>query len=165
MINLQNLEVNDDILIYVDTTSVDIPYDSNTFLFGFKNGFTHVWSYVVPQIIIQNTRYTKFSITLVNIDEEDLEAGLISMSPDGNWDYKLWATPEVTLDPAFGYILDEGQAYLDGIIPEMQTITYISDNEAERNIVYLTRNESICTIWSTNPDIWQLAAQKWNECN
>ena len=38
MINLQNLQTNDDILIYVNTLDADIPYTSNLFLFGFKNG-------------------------------------------------------------------------------------------------------------------------------
>jgi hypothetical protein len=165
MINLQNLAVNDNIIIYVNTLDADIPFDSNTFLFGFKNGFTHVWTYVVPTIIIQNTRYTKFSITLVNIASEDPDAGLIMMSPEGNWDYKLWATPELTLSPDFGYVIDEGQAYLENTVDEIQNIVYISDNEPERNIVYLTRDESACNKWNTDTDQWNFAVQKWNECN
>jgi len=137
MINLINRQVNDEIIIYVNTIDPDIPYDSNTFLFGFKNGFTHKWSYVVPQIVKQNTRYTQFSITLVTPQQEDGEAGLIHMSPNGNWDYKLWATEDVTLDPMFGHILDEGQAYLESC-DESVEITYISNNENDKSIVYLS---------------------------
>jgi hypothetical protein len=66
MINLRNLTNNDDIIIYVNTLSADIPYDSDLFLFGFKNGFTNTWTYVMPQIVTQNSRYIRFSIQLVN---------------------------------------------------------------------------------------------------
>jgi len=137
MINLINRQVNSDIIIYVNTMDPDIPYISNNFLFGFKNGFTHKWSYVVPQIVKQNTRYTQFEITLVIPSQEDGEAGLLHLSPDGNFDYKLWAIDEVTLDPMFGYVLDEGQAYLESC-EESVEITYISDNENDKSIVYLS---------------------------
>jgi len=165
MINLRNLAVNTDIIIYVNTTDADIPFDTNTFLFGFKGGFTNVYTYVVPTIVKQNTRYTQFSIELVTIGNEDPENGKVVISPDGNYDYKLWATDGITLDPYSGYIIDEGQMYLDGTAEEMETITYISDNDPERNVVYLTRNESVCNKWNTDPDQWNLAVQKWNECS
>ena len=165
MINLRNLSVNTDIIIYVNTQDPDIPFDSNTFLFGFKGGFTNVYTYVVPTIVKQNTRYTQFAIELVAVGNEDPENGKVVISPDGNYDYKLWATEDVTLDPYNGWILDSGQMYLDGSAEEMQTITYISDNDPERNVVYLTRTESVCNKWSTDPDQWNLAVQKWSECN
>jgi hypothetical protein len=165
MINLRNLSINDEIIVYVNTEDADIPFDSNTFLFGFKGGFTNVWTYVVPNIVRQNTRYTQFEIELVTAGNEDPEDGQVVLSPDGNYDYKLWATDGVTLDPYGAYLLDEGQAYLDNMVSEMTTITYISDNDPERNIVYLTRTESVCNKWSTDPDAWNLAVQLWNECN
>lgn len=165
MINLQNLQANDDILIYVNTLDADIPYTSNLFLFGFKNGFTNRWTYVMPEILVQNTRYTKFRITLVHPDDQDPENALVSMSPDGNWDYKLWAIDEPTLSPDFGYVLDEGQMYLDGTSNEVNTVTYYSDNEAEENVVYLTNDYVQCTKWNTAPDLWQFAVQKWDECS
>jgi len=165
MINLKNLSVNTDIIIYVNTMDADIPFDTNTFLFGFKGGFTNTWTYVVPTIVKQNTRYTQFAIELVAIGNEDPEDSKVVISPDGNYDYKLWETDGVTLDPFSAYLLDEGQMYLDGTAEEMQTITYISDNDPERNIVYLTRTESVCNKWNTDPDAWNLAVQKWNECN
>jgi len=165
MINLRNLSINTDIIVYVNTQDADIPFDSNTFLFGFKGGFTNVYTYVVPKIVKQNTRYTQFEIELVTVGNEDPENGKVFLSPSGNYDYKLWATETVTLDPFSGFILDEGQMFLDGNSDEMQTITYISDNDPERNIVYLTRTESVCNLWNTDPDTWNLAVQKWNECN
>jgi len=185
MINLINRQVNDDIIIYVNTMDPDIPYDSNNFLFGFKNGFTHEWTYVMPQIVKQNTRYTQFGIVLVTTDEEDQESGFVHMNPSGNWDYRLWAIDEPTLDPSFGYLLDEGQAYLEGC-SESPEIVYLSDNETDLSIVYLTRDCSICPtwdddpdewnldddywncelvdcpVWSTDPDLWQFAAENWN---
>lgn len=143
MINLTNRQVNNDIIIYVNTMDADIPYDNNTFLFGFKNGFTHKWSYVVPRIVKQNSRYTQFEIELVIPNEEDGEAGYLHLSPSGNYDYKLWATPEITLSPDFGHILDEGQAYLESC-DESENIVYVSDNENAKAIVYLTPlNENI----------------------
>lgn len=165
MINLTNLEVNDEILIYVNTMDSDIPYDTNNFLFGFKGGFTNVWTFVIPEIVTQNTRYTKFSITLVPSSQEDPANSLVTLGPEGNFDYKLWAIDQLTLDPAYGYLIDEGQAYLEDKGNEMETITYISNNEAEKNIVYLTRSEEDCLVWNKAADLWQLANTKWNDCN
>ena len=162
MINLLNLTNNNDIIIYVNTLDPDIPYTSNNFLFGFKNGFTNTWTYVMPQIVTQNARYTRFSIELVQQQSlVDAENGIIRLSPSGNYDYKLWAIDEPTLDPFDGYVLEEGQMYLENTIPETATITYISDNDAERNVVYLTRDESSCARWNST-DIWAYSTFIWN---
>ncbi|MFZ9242267.1 MAG: hypothetical protein ACO295_03565 [Sediminibacterium sp.] len=162
MINLQNLTVNDDIIIYVNTLDADIPYTTNNFLFGFKNGFTNVWTYVMPLIVTQNTRYTRFSIELVQQQAlVDAENGVIQLGPSGNFDYKLWAIDAPTLDPYNGYLLEEGQMYLENVVPETIDITYISDNDPERNIVYLTRDESNCATWSST-DIWIFSTFTWN---
>jgi hypothetical protein len=165
MINLQNLGTNGNIIIYVNTLDADIPFDSNLFLFGFKSGFGNEWFYVIPNIVIQNTRYTKFSIELVNIVDEDPENGMVALYPAGNFDYKLWAIEDITLDPSNGYILDKGQAYVEPCIAEVDTVVYISDNEAERNIVYVDVQCGECIKWSTTPDKWNLAVQLWNDCN
>lgn len=166
MINLLNLTNNTDIIIYVNTLDPDIPYTTNNFLFGFKNGFTNTWTYVMPQIEVQNSRYTRFGIELVPLPTQvDAENGIVMLSPSGNWDYKLWAIDEPTLDPFNGYVIEEGQMYLENTIPETQNVTYISDNDPERNIVYLTRTESVCNQWNTDTDGWNIAVQLWNECN
>ena len=47
--------------------------------------------------------------------------------------------------------------YLDGTSNEVNTVTYISDNEAEENVVYLTNNETDCLKWNSAPDLWQFA--------
>jgi hypothetical protein len=161
MINLLNLTNNNDIIIYVNTLDPDIPYSTNNFLFGFKNGFTNTWTYVMPQIVTQNARYTRFSIELVQQQAlVDAENGIIRLSPSGNWDYKLWAIDAPTLDPYDGYVIEEGQMYLENTIPENATITYISDNDPSRNIVYLTRDESSCARWSST-DIWRFSNFTW----
>lgn len=165
MINLQNIHYNDDILVYINTMDPDIPYTSNLFLFGFKNGFTHKWTYVIPDILVQNTRYTKFGLDLVKLIDQDAENGKITLSPDGNWDYKLWAIDTATLDPAYGYLIDEGQMYLDGTSDEVNSVVYISDNEAEENVVYLTNNDTVCLQWNTAPDLWQFTVSQWNQCS
>lgn len=162
MINLQNLSNNDDIIIYVNTLDADIPYNSNNYLFGFKNGFTNVWTYVMPTVVVQNSRYIRLSIQLVaNAALADPENGIVQLGPQGNFDYKFWAIDTPTLDPYDGYLLDKGQMYLENILPEEPTIVYVSDNDPERNVVYLTRDESDCPTW-TLVDIWQYSNYLWS---
>lgn len=165
MINLTQTALNDSIYIYVDTTSADIPFVSPSFLFGFKNSFTNQWFYVVPSIVTQNSRYTVFSVDVTNPDDEDPIDAKISLSPTGNWIYKLWATDSPTLDPDLGYLLDEGQMQLEGCTQENVIVNYISDNDSSEATVYLTRDCSQCVVWSTCPDNWNLFVMKWNECN
>ncbi len=165
MINLQNLQTNN-IIIYVNVADVEINpyYDTDLFLFGFKNGFSRQWSYVIPNIVTSNTRYTEFEIELTVIAAEDPENGLVNLSPSGNWDYKLWAIEEITLDPSLGVLIDKGQMYLENATAENPNVVYLSDNDSDKNIVYLTRTENTCAIWSTFPDYWNLTPLIWNEC-
>jgi hypothetical protein len=165
MINLTQTAFNDNIYIYVDTTSVDIPFENPSFLFGFKNSFTNHWVYVVPTIITQNSRYTVFGVNSTNPDIEDPLDAKVALSPAGNWTYKLWATDTPTLDPQLGYLLDEGQMQLDACKDETLTVSYVSDNDSAQSTVYLTRDCSQCLVWSTVPDNWNLLVAKWNECN
>lgn len=165
MINLQNLDTNN-IIIYVNVADVEInPYSgSDLFLFGFKNGFSRQWSYVIPNIVTSNSRYTEFEIELTTIAAEDPENGLVNLSPSGNWDYKLWAIDEITLDPSLGVLIDKGQMYLENVNAEVPNIVYISDNDSDKNIVYLTRSETTCAVWSTFPDIYNQTSLVWDEC-
>ena len=165
MINLQNLETNS-IIIYVNVDDVEInPYaGSDLFLFGFKNGFSRQYAYVIPNIVTSNSRYTEFSISLTTIAAEDPENGLVNLSPSGNWDYKLYAIDEVTLDPSTGVLIDKGQAFLENVAAEVPNIVYISSNDGDQNIVYLTRSETACAVWSTFPDVWNLTPLIWSEC-
>lgn len=165
MINLQNLDTNN-IIIYVNVADVEInPYfDSDLFLFGFKNGFSRQWSYVIPNIVTSNSRYTEFEIELTVLVNEDPENGLVSLSPSGNWDYKLWAIDEITLDPSLGVLIDKGQMYLENVTAEIPSIVYLSDNDSDKNIVYLTRSETTCAIWSTFPDVYNQTSLYWDQC-
>jgi hypothetical protein len=165
VINLQNLDTNN-IIIYVNVADVEInPYSgSDLFLFGFKNGFSRQWSYVIPNIVTSNSRYTEFEIELTTIAAEDPENGLVNLSPSGNWDYKLWAIDEITLDPSLGVLIDKGQMYLENVNAEVPNIVYISDNDSDKNIVYLTRSETTCAVWSTFPDVYNQTSLVWDEC-
>lgn len=165
MINLQNLETNS-IIIYVNVSDAEInPYaGSNLFLFGFKNGFSRQFAHVIPNIVTSNSRYTEFSIGLTTIAAEDPENGLVNLSPSGNWDYKLYAIDEVTLDPSTGVIIDKGQAFLENVAAEVPNVVYISSNDGDQNIVYLTRSETTCAIWSTFPDVYNQTPLFWDGC-
>ena len=165
MINLNNLQSNN-IIIYVNVDDVEINpyYGSGLFLFGFKNGFSRQYSYVIPNIVTSNSRYTEFEIELTVTANEDPENGFVTLSPSGNWDYKLWAIDEVTLDPSFGVLIDKGQMYLENVAAESPNIVYLSDNDSDKNIVYLTRTETSCAVWSTFPDDWNLTPLIWSQC-
>lgn len=165
MINLTQTALNDNIYIYVDTTSADIPFENPSFLFEFKNSFTNRQFYVVPSVVTQNARYTVFSVNCTNPDIEDPLDAKISLFPTGNWTYKLWATDSPTLDPDYGYLLDEGQMQLEGCVDENAMISYVSSNDSSQGTVYLTRDCSQCIVWSTCPDNFNLLVTKWNECN
>jgi len=165
MINLTQNTVNNDIYVYVNTMDPSIPWEDPSFLFGFKNSYNNQWSYVVPSIISQNSRFTVFGITTTSIDQEDPIDGSVALFPSGNWTYKLWATDEPTLDPDFGELLDEGQMQLVACVDETAFISYVGDNDSSKATVYLTRDCSGCLVWSTCPDIFSLVVVKWNECN
>jgi len=165
VINLNNLQTNN-IIIYVNVDDVEINpfYGSGLFLFGFKNGFSRQWSYVIPNIVTSNSRYTEFEIEVTAV-EEDPENGLVILSPSGNWDYKLWAIDEITLDPSFGVLIDKGQMYLENVTAEIPSIIYLSDNDSDRNIVYLSRNENTeCVEWSTFSELWNASPLIWGDC-
>lgn len=164
MINLVNPGNNVNIILYINTLDPDLPYNSNLFLFGFKNGFSNKWTYVMPVVEQQNARYVRFSINLVQQQAMvDAFSASIQLSPSGNWDYRLWSIESATLDPASGYLLDEGQMYLENTQPESVDVVYISDNDPERNVIYLTRDDSQCATWAST-DIWKFSTFTWN-CN
>lgn len=165
MINLAQKTVNNEIYLYINTFDDNIPFDNPSYLFGFKNSYDNNWTFVIPDTIVRNYRYIRFSIELTNHDAEDPLMGSVAMAPSGNWTYKLWANNEATLDPGFGYLLDEGQMQLVDNGPEIVTVSYISDNDSAESTVYLTRDPSECLKWNTTPDIFSLTVVKWNECN
>jgi len=164
VINLQNLQPNS-IIIYVNTTSVqNNPWGTNNFLFSFTNGFAREPITVMPNIVRQNSRYTEFEITLTTVPNEDRLNGLVALGPWGNWDYTLWAINAPSLDPEPGVPINRGQMFLENGIKEIPDVTYISDNEDSKSIVYLTRTPNECAVWNTFPDIWNLSPLVWGDC-
>ena len=164
MINLTNLQ-NNEIIIYVNTLAVENnPWQSNNFLFVFTNGFAREPISVVPTIITQNTRYTKFEIQLVDAVSQNRLNGQVALRESGNWDYELWAINTPSLDPSPGVLINRGQMYLDNGTKEIPDVTYISDNEDSQSVVYLTRTPNECAIWNTFPDVWNLSPLEWGEC-
>lgn len=162
MINLKNLDSN--VFIIYDALNLN-PFNSQYYLIGFKNGFTREWTYVIPTVLQQNTRFTKFEVTLTIPTAADPENGMINLYPMGNYDFVLYGTGIPNeMDPENGELLMKGQMYLQNTIAEVTKKTYISDNESGKSIVYLTRNQSLCPAWSTQPDIWSVSAIIWSEC-
>ncbi len=164
MINLNNLQLNS-IIIYVNTLAPENnPWNTNNFLFRFKNGFAREWTPVVPTIGIQNSRYTEFRVNLTLVINQDPINGDVALSPSGNWDYELWAVNAKSLDTVPGVLINRGQMYLENGFEEIPNVTYISDNEESQSVVYLTRTPNECAVWSTYPDIWNLSTLVWNNC-
>lgn len=164
MINLNNLQPNS-IIIYVNTLAPENnPWATNNFLFRFKNGFAREWTVVAPNIVKQNSRYTEFEIELTLVINEDPINGLVALSPSGNWDYELWAVNAASLDTLPGKLIDRGQMFLENGFNEIPNVTYVSDNEDSRSIVYLTRTANECAVWNTFPDVWNLSTLVWSEC-
>jgi hypothetical protein len=164
LINLNNLSQNS-IIVYINTLAVENnPWNTNNFLFIFKNGFAREPIAVVPNIVKQNPRYTEFEITLTVTNAQDPINGIVSLSPSGNWDYELWAVNAPSLDPEPGVLINRGQMFLENGFQEIPDVTYISDNESSKSVVYLTRKPNECAVWSTFPDVWNLSTLVWNNC-
>lgn len=128
-------------VIYADTISNSVDTFGDYFLIGFLNGFTKYWSYVVPNVISRNSRYIKFSINTVGENTDDPINGSIYLGPSGNWDYKVWNKAVENLSPT-GILIDEGQMVLleSPLDPELDFISYVSDNEKGKAIVYQSSN-------------------------
>ena len=164
MINLTNLEQNS-IIIYVNTLAVENnPWGSNNFLFLFTNGFAREPIAVMPTIVTQNTRYTKFEIELVDANSQSPLNGQVALRESGNWDYQLWAIDTPSLDPDPGVLINRGQMYLENLGREIPNVVYVSDNEDSQSVVYLTRVPNECAVWNTFPDVWNLSSLIWGNC-
>ena len=184
MINL-NQQTGNEFVIYANTISNDVQEFGDYFLIGFQSGFTKEWTYVIPFVLVRNTRYLKFEITLVpNISIEDPSNGIVYLSPSGNWDYKIWNTDYATLDPAIGTLIDSGQMILkDQTPPEVIFETFVSANEdlqsvifapatgPDETVVYQSNNESLQSyvyytsngIWNNTSNIPESDQNQWEE--
>jgi hypothetical protein len=168
MINLEQLSPNE-FVIYANTIDNDVQSFGDYFLIGFQSGFSKEWTYVIPFVLVRNTRYIKFEIELVaNISIEDPSNGIVYLSPSGNWDYKVWNNTYATLDPGLGTLIDSGQMILNNQAPpEVIFDTYVSSNENLQSviftpatgpsepIVYQSNNESLQSyVYYTSNGIW-----------
>ena len=138
MINLEQLASNE-FVIYANTIDNDVQEFGDYFLIGFRSGFTREWSYVIPFVLVRNTRFLKFQIELVaNISIEDPTNGEVYLTPSGNWDYKIWNTDYATLDPSIGTLIDSGQMILaDQAPPEVIFETFVSANEDLQSVIFV----------------------------
>ena len=146
MINLNPGQINEPIF-YVDTISnAEITY-GDYFLIGFQSTYTKEWYYVIPEIIVRNSRYVKLQIDVTSADIDDPANAVIYLFPPGNYTYKLWNTDSPTLDPAAGDQLDKGQIYLTPFNPpEIEFIPYTEGNEDLSNIIYYSGEDVGCII-------------------
>jgi hypothetical protein len=146
-------------VIYADTIDNPVQTFGDYFLFGFQNGFTKEWTYVVPTVLIRNSRYLKFEINIVpSLALDDLLNSDVYLFPSGNWDYKLWNTDLPTLDPASGNLIDKGQMILADEIPaEVAFVPYVSNNETLKSFVYYTANG----VWNNTAQLWDYYESEW----
>jgi hypothetical protein len=184
MINLEQLASNE-FVIYANTIDNDVQEFGDYFLIGFQSGFTKEWSYVIPFVLVRNTRFLKFEITLVaNISIEDPSNGEIYLSPSGNWDYKIWNTDYATLDPAIGTLIDSGQMILNDQTPpevifetfasaneDLQSVIFVPATGPDETVVYQSNNEGLQSyvyytsngIWNNTSNVPEADQNEWEE--
>ena len=152
MINL-SLGNTNQFAIYADTIDNSIYDYGDYFLIGFKSLYTNTWNYVVPTIVKRNSRFIQFNLVVLesgNVD--DPINGIIGIFPPGNYSYKIWNTDTATLDPAAGYLIDEGQMIMANYTPpEIEFTSYISNNETFQSVIYYSGTVgSDCYIYEEN---------------
>lgn len=103
------------------------------YLFVFENDFTKDKVYKLPTQLSSNSRYTEFMIDLTDDTGYDL-------LPTGWWSYKVYQQgSDTNLDPDLSQgMIERGKMLVDeGDIKEVETITYLSDNETNENYVFV----------------------------
>lgn len=149
-------------IIYCDaTTEFDLQY----FLVGFQNVFTKDWYFAYPTINRRNRRFVQLNLALVPESEEDPFDGSLYLSPNGNWDYKVWNTDALDLDPANGVLVETGQMQLLTEYEEVAYETYISDNEDCQSVVYVSPIPDNCLIWNLTRNWWNKQRTQFGACS
>lgn len=161
MINFLQTGTNN-FVIYCDAVN---EFDEPYFLLGVQNVFTKEWFYVYPTIVKRNRRFVEFCLLLVAPIDEDVYNGMINLSPNGFWDYKLWNTNVLDLDPASGNLVETGQMELLTENPELVYEAYISDNEDMASVVYVSPIPDYCLIWNLTRNLWNREHTLWNGCS
>jgi hypothetical protein len=161
MINFLQTGTNN-FVIYCDAVN---EFDETYFLLGVQNVFTKEWFYVYPTIIKRNRRFVEFCLALVAPIDEDVYDGKINLSPNGFWDYKVWSTNALDLNPANGNLVETGQMELLTQNPEIVYESYISDNEDFASVVYISPIPDYCLIWNLTRNLWNREHTLWNGCS
>ena len=127
-----------------ETTTISNP----TYLFEFENVFTKDKFYFLPQVLVSNERYNEFSFDLTDTGTE--------LDPVGWFRYKVYQQTSTTnLDPLLSEgIVESGKMLLlEGVEKEVETITYISNNEYNSNYVYVSSEQVVTRrIWGQAHD-------------
>lgn len=146
-------------VLYVSTLTNEVQTFGDYFLLKFINGFTKENVYVVPSVLIRNSRFIKLQIDLVpNVSVEDPINASVYLAPSGNWDYTLYNIFTPTLDPSGGILLDQGQMVLeDNVIPEVKFVPYVSNNENLSSYVYYSPGN----VWNTTSNLWESYENLW----
>lgn len=149
-------------VIYCDASN---DFSLDYFLCGFQNIFTQEWFYAYPTILRRNRRFVELSLSLVPIEDEDPHDGSINLSPNGNWNYKIWNTSQLDLDPANGLLVETGQMQLLTVNPEVVYLSYESNNENAAAIVYISPIPDDCLIWNLTRNWWNLQRTQFGACS
>lgn len=116
----------------------------------------------LPQIISNTPRYIKFGVELVPDDEASPLDGSLRLSPSGSWEYKIYAVNQHSITPTSSNLLESGLMKLEAACEEIPEYVYVSPNEIESSVVYLSNDcTDTCLAWNTST-FWQLANQTWN---
>jgi hypothetical protein len=149
-------------VIYCDAAN---QFTEDYFLVGFENIFTKEWFYAYPTILRRNRRFVELSLSLVPESEEDPFDGSLYLSPNGNWDYRVWNTPNLDLDPIGQELVETGQMQLLTESPEIAYETFISDNENCQSIVYVSPIPDYCLIWNLTRNWWNKQHTQFGACS
>ena len=159
-------------LVYGDTQQ--IPYINRVAIFPYPKHLSQLEVDAVetrrtkrkyrclPQIISNTPRYIKFGVELVPDDEASPLDGSLRLSPSGSWEYKIYAVNQHSITPTSSNLLESGLMKLEAACEEIPEYVYVSPNEIESSVVYLSNDcTDTCLAWNTST-FWQLANQTWN---
>lgn len=129
-----------------ETTTISSPY----YLFEFENVFTKDKFYILPTEIVSNNRYNEFTFDLT-------ETG-VELDPVGWFRYTVYQQSSPTnLDPTLtDGMVEQGKMLLrEGDTKEVETFTYVSDNEYNSNYVFVSTEEIITRrMWGQTHITW-----------
>ena len=151
MLYIKDGIINNVSLTLSENTTVSPPH----YLFVFKNDFTKDELFKLPTEVFSNGRYNEFQIDLTDVTG-------FTMAPVGWWSYKVYQqTDDINLDPELSNgLIEKGKLLLvEGITKEVETVTYVSDNEYNSNYVFVD------TEGGFERKLWSQTNVKFSEAN